>query len=491
MFLSASMKKNNQHILQQVNIAINTTSETIAFELKSNIDSFLKEELLPSIELLFDDSVTPEEIRRFESIDLEVQMNSSDNLGVIKDKLINQLHEKIDRIRIEFDRPDAINPETDFRQANLSPKDQLSNLKETFLYFLETGQLPWYAIPALLTEFTQPIHFNESLQDKYFLLKLKQLFSSNRIALKRFIQQFDDEIMIGLIIQLSKESQVSFDKLWILISEQSQTTKELFYILIINKLTQADFQISKEQWSQLQDLILNTQLPETMKKRNNEIQEILHLAKLDLGNFKTEGETNHSEVNEQKQASNSVALKKEMADMEAEPTDKNMEVNPVYIRNAGLILTHPFLRTLFTRTACINENGVFIPEKQTYAIHLLHYQSTGQEQGMEHEMTFEKFLCGVPLDAPIDRKVELSDEDKMHCDDLLKAMISNWSALKNTSPEGLRQTFIQRNGKLDLRKSPSKLNVERKAFDILLDKLPWSISVVKLPWMNDFIFVEW
>lgn len=176
---------------------------------------------------------------------------------------------------------------------------------------------------------------------------------------------------------------------------------------------------------------------------------------------------------------------------EAESTGKSMELNPVYIRNAGLILTHPFLRTLFTRTNCTNEKGDFLTEKQTYAIHLLHYLSNGQEHGMEHELTFEKFLCGVPLDAPIDRKIELSDEDKMQCIDLLKAMISNWSALKNTSPEGLRQTFILRNGKLDLQKSPSKLFVERKAFDILLNKLPWSISVVKLPWMNDFIFVEW
>lgn len=483
------MKKNNQHILQQVNIEINATSETKAFELKSNIDSFMKEELFPSIELLFDDSVTPEEIRRFESIDLEVQMHPSDNLGVIKDQLIDQLHEKIDRIRIEFDRSDASNPETDVRHTNLSSKDQLSNLKGTFLYFLETGQLPWYAIPALLSEFTQPIHFNESLQDKYFLLKLKQLFSSNRIALKRFIQQFDDEIITGLITQFSKESRISFDKLRILISGQNKATKELFYILIINNLIQEDFQISREQWSQLQGLILKNQLSETMKKRNNEIQEILHLAKFDLRNFKTEPETIHSEVNEQKRAPNSVVVKQEMTETEA--TDKSMELNPVYIRNAGLILTHPFLRTLFTRTNCTNEKGDFLNEKQTYAIHLLHYLSTGQEHGMEHELTFEKFLCGVPLDAPIDRKVELSDEDKMQCIDLLKAMISNWSALKNTSPEGLRQTFILRNGKLDLQKSPSKLFVERKAFDILLNKLPWSISVVKLPWMNDFIFVEW
>jgi len=485
------MKKNNQHILQQVNIEINTASETKAFELKSNIDSFLREELFPKIEILFDDSVTPEEIRRFESIELEVQMRPSDNFGDLKEQLIHQLHEKIDRAQIEFDRSDANYPETASRQTDLPTKDQLSNLKETFLYFLETGQLPWYAIPEILTEFTQPIHFNESLQDKHFLLKMKNLFTSRPNALTRFIQQFDDEIICRLIEQFSDGGNISFEKLLIPISEQSQTTKELLYFLIMNKLTHPDFQISKQQWSQLQDQILNTQLPETMKKRNNEIQEILYLSQLDLRNFKTESETIIMEINEQNQPQNSVPLKERITNMETESTSRTMELNAVYITNAGLILTHPFLRTLFARTACVNEKDVLIPEKQIYAIHLLHYLSTGEEQGMEHELTFEKFLCGVPLDAPIDRKVELLDEDKMQCDDLLKAMIGNWSALKNTSPEGLRQTFIQRNGKLDLRKSPSKLNVERKAFDILLDKLPWSISVVKLPWMNDFIFVEW
>lgn len=495
------MKENKQHILHQVNVEINTNDETKAFEIKNQIDDFLKEELFPNIELLFDKSITPEEIRRFESIDLEVQMHSSDHLVVIKDQLISQLHAKIDQARIEFDRfNESMRSENisekptnfDHSQTKMASNDQFSNLKNTFLYFLETGQLPWHASPETLSEFTQPNRFNAAFQDKYFLLKLKQLLSSKQNALKRFIHQFDDEIITGLIDQFSKESKHSFEKLLIQISGQIQAVKELLYILIINRLIQQDYQITSEKWQQLQNQILKeSQSPATIKKRSNEIQEILSLANFDLRKFNIEGETINPELDSKRDDQTPASKKEEKTNPEPASTDKNTDLNLVYIRNAGLILAHPFLRTLFTRTGCTDEKGNLLSEKQIYAIHLLHYLSTGGEQGMEHELTFEKFLCGIPLDKPINRKVELSDQDKLECNDLLKSMISNWSALKNTSQEGLRQTFIQRNGKLDLQKLPNKLYVERKTLDILLDNLPWNISMVKLPWMKEILFVEW
>ena len=132
-----------------------------------------------------------------------------------------------------------------------------------------------------------------------------------------------------------------------------------------------------------------------------------------------------------------------------------------------------------------------LPDKKSQAIHLMHYLATRQEMDMEYNLTFEKFLCGVPLDSPINRKVVLSGHDKIECNDLLLSIISHWPALKNTSADGLRQMFIQRDGKLDLHKTPYKLIIERKAQDILLNKLQWNISIVKLPWFTDLLFVEW
>jgi hypothetical protein len=63
--------------------------------------------------------------------------------------------------------------------------------------------------------------------------------------------------------------------------------------------------------------------------------------------------------------------------------------------------------------------------------------------------------------------------------------------LKNTGREALRETFLQRLGKLSPTDHGWLLQVEQKAVDFLLNRLPWGIGVIKLPWMDEKIFVEW
>ena len=74
---------------------------------------------------------------------------------------------------------------------------------------------------------------------------------------------------------------------------------------------------------------------------------------------------------------------------------------------------------------------------------------------------------------------------------LLKSVLSNWPALKNTSIAGLRESFLNREAKLQLQDESWKLIVQSKAFDMLLDGLPWSYSTIKLPWMEKPIYVDW
>jgi hypothetical protein len=74
---------------------------------------------------------------------------------------------------------------------------------------------------------------------------------------------------------------------------------------------------------------------------------------------------------------------------------------------------------------------------------------------------------------------------------LLKAAIKHWSALKNTSPDGLREGFLQREGKLILNDFQDRLIVESKAQDVLLSYLPWGYSIFKLAWMKGALYIEW
>jgi hypothetical protein len=63
--------------------------------------------------------------------------------------------------------------------------------------------------------------------------------------------------------------------------------------------------------------------------------------------------------------------------------------------------------------------------------------------------------------------------------------------MKKSSAALLQNEFFQRPGKLVVSDFDYTLTVERKAQDILLDKLAWGIGLIKLPWKEKFLFVNW
>ncbi|MGG6229317.1 contractile injection system tape measure protein [Tenacibaculum sp. SDUM215027] len=160
------------------------------------------------------------------------------------------------------------------------------------------------------------------------------------------------------------------------------------------------------------------------------------------------------------------------------------------VKNAGLILLYPFLKQFFNSCGFLDKENKII--KPNEAVHLLHYVATKKEQQFENNLIFEKFLCNLPIQSPIERNIVLADELKEKSEELLKAVLKNWEILKNSSSNLLRNEYIQREGKLDLTKDNPTLIVERKTQDILLDtKLSWNISMCKLPWKKELIFTNW
>ncbi len=131
-------------------------------------------------------------------------------------------------------------------------------------------------------------------------------------------------------------------------------------------------------------------------------------------------------------------------------------------------------------------------KKPERAIHLLQYLATGRVGDMEHELALNKILCGVPLDQPLERQIRLTKKEKTEADGLLRAVIGHWSALGKTSIDGLRGTFLCREGKLSQKPNGTwLLQVEQQTVDLLLGKLPWIFSTIKLPWMQEMLTVEW
>lgn len=160
-----------------------------------------------------------------------------------------------------------------------------------------------------------------------------------------------------------------------------------------------------------------------------------------------------------------------------------------YVKNAGLIIVHPYLSHFFTNCGLLDDNNIIVDQET--AIHALHYLATKKEQQLENNMVFEKFLCGVPIQKTIQRQVVLSDHIKDQAEELLQSVVENWGVLNNASSDLVRHEFLQREGKLSFTEDNPKVVIERKTQDILVDKLPWGIGICKLPWLDQLVFTNW
>lgn len=170
-------------------------------------------------------------------------------------------------------------------------------------------------------------------------------------------------------------------------------------------------------------------------------------------------------------------------------TTAGLPEEAIYVDNAGLVILHPFLQLFFEGLGIARDGAIVQPGQ---ALQLLHFLCTGHTPAPEYELTLPKILCNIPPETPVEPGEALSDHEKAEAENLLRATIRWWEALRDTSPDGLRGTFLCRPGKLSLRDDGDwLLQVERQSFDVLLDQLPWGISVVRLPWMERMIWVEW
>ncbi len=100
-------------------------------------------------------------------------------------------------------------------------------------------------------------------------------------------------------------------------------------------------------------------------------------------------------------------------------------------------------------------------------------------------------MCGVEIAMPLIREIQLRQQEKDAVEGMLKAIIGNWAVIGSTSIQGLRESFLQRNGWLQRKEEGWHLKVEPKGIDVLLDQLPWSFAIIKHPWMTQAIHVEW
>ena len=167
------------------------------------------------------------------------------------------------------------------------------------------------------------------------------------------------------------------------------------------------------------------------------------------------------------------------------------KTEPLYMNKAGLVLLAPYLPFLFDHFQWLEERRFVNDTVRMRAVHLIEYLASGKEGIPESNLLMAKWLCGVPLAAPILRELVLTQEEKHQADELLDTLIHRWPKMHNSNHYTLRTVFLQRAGKRYRQENAWHLQVESHTLDVLLQFLPWSISMVHLPWLEEMIWVEW
>lgn len=164
---------------------------------------------------------------------------------------------------------------------------------------------------------------------------------------------------------------------------------------------------------------------------------------------------------------------------------------PIYLYNAGMVLLAPYLPRLFNVLKFTERNTFVDQQTQIRALFVMQYLVFGNTIPPEYEMTLNKLLVNFETVHPIPQQLELTGNEKETVDSLLQAVLQHWEKLKNTSIAGLREGFLQRDGRLEEKYDSYQLTVEQKSYDVLLDCLPWSFGSIKYTWMQKRIAVKW
>lgn len=163
------------------------------------------------------------------------------------------------------------------------------------------------------------------------------------------------------------------------------------------------------------------------------------------------------------------------------------------MKNTGLIIAHPFLTQLFNYLNYLDGNNQFKNEELNYrAVYLLHYMATGKNSDInETDLAMSKVLSGLLIEDSVPLNLVLSENEKKYASEVLQVIISKWEKLGSTSEDGLRNTFLLRNGILEENDEAFQLIIETSGTDVLLDYIPWNINIIKLPWIENIINTSW
>ena len=409
-----------------------------AFRMQQTMSAYYRHKVLPVLESIFNELSHKDEIIHIDHLEIDLGEVSEDEINqddwaedmrsIIKEQLYAQIGQDRERKHIDYEA-------------------KAIGICRQWLFYMQKGYLPWNAL--LVNE----AWYNQVLEafaaDFNSVTELRRVIRQQPVVGRRIVWQHSEKFLIQLLSVLApRDRSAPADLIGATISQLAESAP--------TGNQKSTYKV--ELWERLIFLSAGSEKRLTPKRLLEEVQKNNHI-KILPGSAASRGESIGEEG--------------------------------LFVQYAGTVLIHPFLSTLFKRLQWVKDGKFENDQSKQKALYLLHYAATGRGKAEEYELAVPKILCNWPLGTPVQKNIELSKAALLEADNMLQAAIDQWKVLKNTSPTGLREGFLQRSGKYFTRNDKLYLQIESDSIDVLLDQLPWNIGIIKLPWMKDMLWVEW
>lgn len=450
----------NVHIVQKQRYEIKTRKQQTALDIQNRIVEINTYYVLPALVEIMDRYVSPGEVLTIDKVELDlgkIKIDAADDVWI--KKITESFSDHLKTIGTAENQNER--------------KQRGIHLAESWIWFLKNGMLQANSIYGSLSEINEELLIlnenNKKLIRAFLLDKadgniIKRLVANTDLKLKKIHLQlfFQDADVDWMITKIEEKIQ--------LIRGRKRSSKNDLKIYKQFLWENVFKYLSSNEHVKMpaQDLFVKIEklVGEFGQNENSVLPLLTAKAEAFIGNGSVK--VNSEKVNEEL-----------------------MSGREIFIANSGLCLLTPWLHSFFKETGLVIENRFVDEWKQQHAVFLLNYLVTQKEDATEDLLILPKLLCEWPLQMPIINSFEITEQEKIECDDLLNSVIQNWEVLKNTSIAGLRESFLQRPGKLTDNEDQFVLQPEQQSIDLLLEYIPWTFRFIRLPWMKKAIKVDW
>lgn len=532
------------HLIEKLSFTIRSASRDEGKRVENEVLAQKKEELLESLSGVLDEVASGGETIRFDKLEID--------LGVVKNnELVETFSEAFSRVIQDNGAASSLKKRSrsteDFPRY-VDPEDRPG---EIFFFYLKHGKFPWWAASNDILPEAKSLRKRYRHHRSDFRKNLLEAIHGNRFAARRLIYRYASTDLAAILNLIEPDITIrKYETLFRFMRKAAQhiqpaavpTPEQQFSGLLLTEMAR-----TFNTHASLSTESLITRTVYTFFKKHNMPEKVIHgtsFRKLTSGRSNSVApspasarwlrrmiypslnrypdpparshgdDTEYPGVAGQVTKRQSGRRKKEIDATGKQETgihDQNdhpdhpaealapekSQVQPsdtektfYYINNAGLVLLHAFL------PACFETLEYLTPEKQfknpgsvASAVMLTQYMVSGKHEYHEQAFALNKVLCGTAPDVPV-WNAELKRTERREADKLLKSVLKHWDKLGNTTVEGLRTTFLRREGKLIWNDGLFHLYMASGPYDVLLNYIPWPWSMIKLPWMKNMLTVS-